>query len=77
MEVDVAWTAAGELASVSERSRVRQPGSCFTYSFKGKSRGAGATGTVAVEGENFMPNKSIFARIISGREARFEVVRTR
>jgi hypothetical protein len=77
VEVDVAWTAAGELASVSERSRVRQPGSWFTYSFKGKSREAGATGTVAVEGENFMPNESIFARIISGREARFEVVRTR
>jgi hypothetical protein len=77
VEMDVAWTAAGELASVSERSRIKQPGRWFTYSFKGKAREAGATGTVAVEGENLTPNESDFAQIISGREASFSVVRTR
>jgi hypothetical protein len=77
VEVDVAWTATSELASVSERSRVRQPGGLFTYSFKGKSREAGATGTVAVEGENLTPTETVFAQIISGREALLSVERTR
>ena len=61
MEVDLAWTATGELASVSNHFRIKQPGSLYTFSSKGRSRDAGARGTVAVEGENLTPNDPSYA----------------
>lgn len=76
VEVDLTWTATGELVSLSERFRQKQPGLLVSSFFKGTLRDAAATGTVLVGGENLTPNVSTDAEIIRSREGTLSIVKT-
>ena len=76
IEVDLIWSATGELVSLSSRFRQKQPGLLASFFFKGTQRDAAATGTVLVGAENFTPNVSNFAEIIRSREGSFSIVKS-
>ena len=77
VEVDVTWSGTGELAPVSNRFRLQEPGLVVRQWFEGAVREAAASGTVAVGGENLTPNAPDFAQIFRAREGELDVVRTR
>jgi hypothetical protein len=74
--VDLTWTGAGELASQSDRFRLKLPGVMVSEWFKGTFRPAQVSGTVMVGGENVATNP-VDAVIFRARFGRFEIVRTR
>jgi hypothetical protein len=73
--VDLAWTAVGALTSESERFRLKGPTAHVNFSFKGTSRPAEVSGTVAVGGEN-LATSAVFADIYRARLALFERLST-
>jgi hypothetical protein len=76
VEVDITWTGTGELASQSTRSRTKTPTVLTNFSFKGTSRGATASGTVLVDGDNLASGDTEFADIFRFRIGEFSIVRT-
>jgi hypothetical protein len=74
--VDLAWTGAGEFTSRSDRFRLKAPGVLLSQWFKGTSRPAEVSGTVAVGGEN-VATGTLEAEIFRARSGFFQLVRTR
>jgi len=74
--VDLTWTAAGELFSQTDRSRVKFPGSMLTQWFKGTFRPAQVSGTVTIGKQN-LATDVVDALIIRATQGTFEFVRTR
>jgi hypothetical protein len=77
VEVDVAWTGTGDLFSISNRFRLKQPGLLVSQWSKGTFRAAAASGTVEVGGENFATDATSFAQIFRARSGEFVLERTR
>jgi hypothetical protein len=73
--VDLAWAGAGELASQSNRFRLKLPGAMLSEWFKGTFRPAQVSGTVMVGNEN-VATDPIDATMFRARSGRFEMVRT-
>jgi hypothetical protein len=73
--VDLTWTGAGELASESNRFRLKLPGAMVHEWFKGTFRPAQVSGTVMVGDEN-VATDPLDALIFRARFGSFEVVRT-
>ena len=76
VEVDVTWTGTGELLAQSVRSRTKSPTVLTSFSFKGTVRGATASATVLVNGENQATSNLDFADIFRARVGDFQIVRT-
>lgn len=76
VEVDLTWTATGDLVSLSERFRQKQPGLLVSFFSKGTLRDAAASGTVLVGGENLTPNGSDQAEILRSREGSLSILKT-
>jgi hypothetical protein len=74
--VDLTWTAAGELFSQTDRSRVKFPGSMLTQWFKGTFRPAQISGTVTIGKQN-LATEPVDALIIRATQGSLELVRTR
>ena len=74
--VDLAWTGAGELVSLSDRFRQKAPGILLNLWLKGTFRQAEVSGTVIVEGEN-VATEAVAAEILRARSGFMEMVRTR
>jgi len=68
---DLTWTGAGELASLSDRFRLKAPGFLVSQWFKGTFRPAAVSGTVAIAGENVATNAHA-AEIFRARSGEFE-----
>lgn len=70
VDVDLAWKATGALSYHRDHSTSHDPGFQWIRRLTGRWRDAQATGTVAIDGTNWLAGGSEWAQIASGEEHR-------
>lgn len=76
VEVDVAWTGFGGLTVASDRFLLRQPGLFVNSQFRATFRGAEASGSIAIGGEDLLTEPPVFAELFRVRSGEMSVTRT-